>query len=72
MGLCGYFYAQSRLMGEASAPFGAAVSEHFLAGPGSHTFHKAVLAAALSFFRLISLLRHGYYLNINPLDTPRP
>jgi ribonuclease P protein component len=55
-----------RLVGEPGSAFGSAAFKNVAAGLVSHAFHKAVFAAALSFFRLISSLRHELYLNINP------
>ena len=47
-------------MSQAGAAFGSAAAKHVTAGLSGHAFHKAVFAAALSFFGLISLFGHRY------------
>ena len=46
-------------MGKPAAAFGPPPGQNVAAGLAGHPFHKAVFAAALPFFGLISLLRHS-------------
>jgi zinc transporter ZupT len=66
--MCSQFYGG--LMGQAIAAFKAALFQNSAAGGSGHPFHKAMLAAALAFFRLISLLRHEYYLTKISINYP--